>query len=143
MSRAQSNNGIDNVLFSGFFLKEYQRVGLYSKIPMYDENNGALLGHKILYGEDCSGNVVVQILLGQLCPRDFTCSNYIQCDHELVIDNDFIIDKWGTRTCNGKTYQKIYGDRNHLQSHYACVTPPTFHPNGSCMCSNYIHNTYI
>jgi len=60
MSRIQSHHGIDKVLLYRFFLKEYQHVGLYSKIPMYDENSGELLGHKILYDKEGSGNGVVE-----------------------------------------------------------------------------------
>jgi len=79
--------------YTHFFLKEYKRVELYSKTPMIDDKNGELLGHKVLYSEDGSRDGVVEILLGQRCPRDSCCSNDIQCIHELVVDKDFILDK--------------------------------------------------
>ena len=50
--------------------------------------------------------------------------------HELVNDEDFILEKWGTRSWNNSTYKTVYGNGNHLQVEYNTALPPTHHPEG-------------
>jgi hypothetical protein len=94
-----------------FFLKNWSRIHLYRNEPYYSEG-GELLGQKVFYLRDDSLSVTIPI--GERCPRD-ACSQYdYQCVHELVVDQDFILDKWQTRFWNNCTYKMKFGDGTHL-----------------------------
>ena len=105
--------------FKNMFHQSWKRTQSYRKKPVHDEFN-QLTGHEIYYNDH--DQISCFISLEGRCPRDDCASFDVQCVHELVNDNDFLINKWNTRFWNDKTYRLAYGEGSHLPPQNSFLT---------------------
>lgn len=82
----------------------------YRAEPCYKDGN-TLVGNKEFYQD---GPLSTVKPLGHRCDKIRCVSFNAQCTHELVIDQDVILEKWQTRFWNNSTYKRVYGQGNHL-----------------------------
>lgn len=109
--------------YNEYFVASWNRVQFYKKEKYVFDGTGEVAGHEVTFvggTGDGSINGPVRIPLGGRCPRDVCICMNIQCVHEMVVDEDFVLEKWGTRCWNDKTYNSRYGNGHHLEAEPYC-----------------------
>ena len=96
---------------------------------LYYGDNGEVTGHEIIY--NAGEGVGIRIPIGGRCPKDSCIADDIQCVHEMVNDNDFITEKWGTIWWKNKMHRQCFGDGHHLPSPSSFTTDMDLIHNGS------------
>ena len=86
--------------YNKFFLPHFNRMSEYSKRQL-NSDDGNLVRYEIIYTGDKVGDRsrTTIIICGERCPKHYYKAYDIQCVHELVNDECFILEKWGTRWC--------------------------------------------
>ena len=93
------------------FVADFNRISDYCAEPVTD-GSGIVVANKVIHVATC--RVSCMIPIDGRCPRIQCIAFDKQCVHELVIDQDFILNKWGTRHWNDETYDNKYKNGSHL-----------------------------
>ena len=98
------------VSLQDFFSKHQRRVKKYRREPC-SESSGDLKGYEVIYIAGDDAGTWLKIPLGERCKKKRCIALDCQCVHELMIDKDFILKKWGTEWWSTNNVQAKVGRR--------------------------------
>ena len=108
----EAMNCLTKYAYIELFMKQFDRCRKYTAEDFCDDNN--ILSGYVVYFNDGDRSFGIKILNGERCPNPSCVSKDIQCFHELVCDNRFILDKWSSRYWSDDKYRELYKDGHHL-----------------------------
>jgi hypothetical protein len=98
--------------FKKMFMSAWIRKDEYDTVVFGDVEKGQH-GKEVIHV--ATGKVSSTILHGGRCNRKHCIAMDSPCVHELCVDGDFILEKWGTRWWNDRKYKSMFGEKYHAR----------------------------